>query len=365
MEWTEQHNYAIAFGAGLGLSNRQIAALMGITRNAVIGRRHRIGLYSDLPIRMVRKQAIKPPREKKLRSPAANKAPSWTNAETEILRANYHLNSNELAKLLPARSISAIQRHRLELSLYRINKFTPEDDATITADFNASVPIEEIAAKLNRTSGSIRQRIFHALKLHRDSRKTKLVKKFGVECLTISDDPNVIRQIFINEATKKLAADRLEYETKILAVLDAMDGALASGADRKTEFQAALAAGATLQGIGDRNGITRERVRQIAYSVKPKFFPRPPRNIECDRCGNDFLGNGNRRYCETCKPLHLADQYAATLAAHRANRERYKKGTRHKLIGKQRVKAALAQFSAADLREVLTDTLAKLDKNVP
>ncbi len=41
MIWSAKHDYAIAFGAALGMTTEQIGECIGTNKNAVIGRAHR------------------------------------------------------------------------------------------------------------------------------------------------------------------------------------------------------------------------------------------------------------------------------------------------------------------------------------
>lgn len=302
--WTTERLYALAFGTALGLSASQIAASMGdVTRNAIIGKWARTRSIVHSP-------DLRPEAWKRRRKAAAMKRKPiirinmWTKEEDAILRkcAAKRMTSREIAKRLPGRTIPAIlaRRKTLDVVTYSIKRFTPEDDEIIRSDFAASVPIEETAVKLGRSYGVLRQRIFY-LGLRRDGRKTKLAKKFGMDVLQISDDPNEIVRVMAERQAAQKAAVKAERAAKSKAAIEALEKALAEGTDRKTAYQAAMLGGATLQQVGDHQGITRERVRQIVSDQRSQLAEK---EAECRTCGEPFKRNvGIQKYCsELCRP---------------------------------------------------------------
>lgn len=182
--WEPQEDYAVAFAAGLGLSARETAKALGngYTRNMVIGRCHRIGISMN-GYAIPRPSAEK---ERKVLQRLARKN-LWTPEEEQILRDNFLSGRARLAELLPGRTIGAIafRCHSLGLMLYNIRRFTSEHDAIIRERYLAHVPTEKIGQELGRSEGTIHQRILR-LGLKRDSRKTRLAKRFGVDVLSIS-----------------------------------------------------------------------------------------------------------------------------------------------------------------------------------
>ena len=90
VNWTPELDCAVAFGSGLGLSNRDIAVCLGggITRNSIIGRRHRIGLIDISEPKASRRRPMKPKKLKPIK--ALRPAPiRWTPEEDQIIRDTY------------------------------------------------------------------------------------------------------------------------------------------------------------------------------------------------------------------------------------------------------------------------------------
>lgn len=151
-------------------------------------------------------------------------------------------------------------------------RFTSEEDQILRAEWIAYTPIEEIAAKLQRSSGVIRQRIYYH---HGDLRGVRsqpvslAVRRFGRDVLKASSDPvkaaQITREAVLNaKAAARMAAINARNERR-QRLLTEMLAAVPNGRD--DAIFAARAAGLELQAIGDALGITRERVRQIYHRV--------------------------------------------------------------------------------------------------
>lgn len=362
--WTPELDYAVAFGSGLGLSNREIAALLGpeFTRNTIIGRRHRIGLTAGAPSRSPK---LKNGRTRNLKGTFI-KSPDWSESEIATLRANHLKKPFELRALLPGRSIAAISTHRRNLGLFQQRRFSIDEDAIIRNEWVAHTPVQDIATRLDRSYGNVSQRIVK-LGLKRDGRKTRLAKRWGIEALSISDDPHAIMAHFSEIERKAKETKQAEIDAAVMSALDAMDVSLGEGLDRRVAFQIAMALGATLQQVGDRVGITRERVRQIVDNVKPwaGYIPRAPRAIECKHCHTVFTvsGKGARMYCDT--PSCRADRQESREAAIRAYQTEYRNRTiaksgRKKWKTRASVKEKILSMSKEELADIFADLAASL-----
>lgn len=75
-----------------------------------------------------------------------------------------------------------------------------------------------------------------------------------------------------------------------------------------TEAQALYAAGWTLEALGDRYGVTRERVRQ-KINTDVVVHSRP-HDRTCTKCGRVFQGRKYTILCEACKPRKEYDRCA-------------------------------------------------------
>ncbi len=153
-------------------------------------------------------------------------------------------------------------------------RFTFEEDCYIRQEFLTHTPIKEIAAKLNRSPGTVGQRIFHHhsdLKGLRYGPLTRLVCKYGKEVLV----PNVgakeavkiilERKIHAYAAAKTAARNAVQAER--FRVLEEMRTSIAAGGSRNKAIFTARAHGVPLRAIAAEFGITRERVRQICGRV--------------------------------------------------------------------------------------------------
>lgn len=360
--WTPQRDYALAFGTGLGMSASQIARSMGdVTRNAVIGRWHRLGMSAcDRPAR---------PRKT---IPALERSPPprvWTEAEDAEIRGGFGLgeSDNTIATRLPGRSYGAVYMRRLQLGLKKLSlrRFSEEEDAIIRGDYLAHVDVGITALKINRTFGAVRQRIL-ALGLTRDARKTRLAAKFGAEALQLSDDPAEIARIMQRREAGARAQREAEHQARVGKTLDIMDAALAAGEDRKAAFQAAMLAGCTLQQIGDRVGVTRERVRQVSEGLKPTRKPAPPRRLNCQSCGSHFDGHGSRKYCDAPECIEARQETRRQYA--REYQERHRQELRvykRHWTRRSRMKEKLLAMETSDLAEMLVDLSRQIGAKQP
>jgi transposase len=296
------------------------------------------------------------------------KSKNWTPEEDKLLAdcVEQKMSDPEIHLLMPNRTVSAItaRRQGLKLMHYSAKRFTSDDDTYIRQTWADHVPTEEIAEKLNRSIGTIQQRV-HYLGLKRDSRKTILAKRYGPGVLQISDDPVVIRAVMNDNERKQKAAIAAENKDTVKQALDAMEVSIGAGIDRRLAMQAARLAGASLEQISQRFGITRERVRQITERIKTGHRAANPRKIEprtitCIRCQKPFTVEtfGRFKYCTTCAPIVQVKSYERnkqrSKAAYRANPEKYKAYNRKyyqkraKVLREQRLMEALAEMTPTD-----------------
>lgn len=249
VRYSEQELETIKKMYAEGATDNDMAVALGRPVLGISQKRHQLGLKRN----------------------AAPATRAWTSEETQKVREGVAngLTYFQISEALHDRSHQQVQSFACYvLGLHRgLRKFTPEEDDFLTREFLAYKPREEIAALLKRTVGALNQRILH-LGLRREMRRTLLVKRFK-EAAT---DPRSVDEIKA-EIAQKDHAEKLqrsaEQEAIIADVLKSMIQALNWGASRRPVFQTALAAGATLQEIGECVGITRERVRQIVHGVTP------------------------------------------------------------------------------------------------
>lgn len=287
----------------------------------------------------------------------------WTETEDYIIRNGIAngMTDRDLEAILPGRTAAQIRDHRynvLNLTRLEVKRFTAADDEQIKADWAAFVPLEDTATKLGRTLGVMRQRVLR-LKLTRKSGKTRLVQKYGLDVLKLGNTTEEIRQALADANDKVKAASQEQEAAKIRQALATMEAEIAAGGDKRVALQAARLKGVTLQEIGDRLAITRERVRQITmgetHSRSEKviagqkrryagvFIDRvKERTIQCTACPKTFVvtRRGAFKYCPECA---YNKQRAATAAS---NAGRYAE------LRKQNFIKRLENFAPDALREI-------------
>ncbi len=157
-------------------------------------------------------------------------------------------------------------------------QFTPEEDQIIRADYLAHVDVAVTAAKLGRSWGAVRQRIFHhmkdMLKQGRTPRSWRVLRRYGSSMLELGVSPDeaaVKVKELVAAAKAQARAAALEAKARRRKErIDLMREQIAGGRERDAAVFEARALGAALEVIGHAIGLTRERVRQICdhYAFK-------------------------------------------------------------------------------------------------
>ncbi len=146
----------------------------------------------------------------------------------------------------------------------RGRRFTPRDNVRISEWYAAYMPVPKIADRLGRSVGAIRQRVL-ALKLYRDHGVSSCLKwaPDHLRARVLEMDPKAFRDMCFawrREQWDMQRADRAaEKERRVAQACAAIDRSL----DRDAKICAMRQAGMTLEAIGQRCGLTRERVRQL------------------------------------------------------------------------------------------------------
>ena len=157
-------------------------------------------------------------------------------------------------------------------------RFTPEEDEIIRADYLAHVDIAITAAKLGRSWGAVRQRIFHymkdLLKQGRTPRSWRVLRQYGSSMLEQGASPDeaalkVKEMVAAAKAQARAAALEAKARRRQERI-DLMLEQIAKGRERDAAVFEARSLGAALEDIGRAIGVTRERVRQICdhYAFK-------------------------------------------------------------------------------------------------
>jgi hypothetical protein len=178
-------------------------------------------------------------------------------------------------------SLAAIRNKAIALGVHTTlprRRFTPEEDRIIRADYLAHVDVGVTAAKLGRSWGAVRQRIFHhmkdLLKQGRTPRSWRVLRRYGPSMLEHGNTPDeaarkVKELVAVAEGHARAAA--LEARAKRRQErIDLMLEQIAGGRERDAAVFEARVLGAAFEEIGRAVGLTRERVRQICdqYAFK-------------------------------------------------------------------------------------------------
>jgi DNA-directed RNA polymerase sigma subunit (sigma70/sigma32) len=156
--------------------------------------------------------------------------------------------------------------------------FTPEEDRIIRADYLAHVDIAVTAAKLGRSWGAVRQRIFHhmkdLLKQGRTTRSWRALRQYGPSMLDHGASPDeaalMVKELVTAVKARARAAALEAKARRRRERIDLMLEQIAGGRERDAAIFEARSLGAAFEDIGRAIGVTRERVRQICndYAFK-------------------------------------------------------------------------------------------------
>jgi DNA-directed RNA polymerase sigma subunit (sigma70/sigma32) len=171
-------------------------------------------------------------------------------------------------------SFAALRNKAIALGVHAAvprRKFSPEEDRLIRADYLAHVDVAVTAAKLGRSRGAVRQRIFHHLKdllnQGRTPRSARALRQFGPAMLEHGASPDEAAlkvKEMVTAATAQARAAALEAKARRRRErIDMMLEQIAGGRERDAAVFEARALGVALEDIGRAIGVTRERVRQI------------------------------------------------------------------------------------------------------
>jgi hypothetical protein len=188
----------------------------------------------------------------------------WTE-DDHILREDWAagVRSQDIARKL-GRHRDAVCRRARKLKLSpRCVRISAEQDLILRRDWAAYVPVQEIARKLNRSVGVVRGFV-RERKLRRSGPATRAFA-WAPDHLK-AELPKLGPKAFCAAcyAWRKQQCDSAKAE-KIAALAAAVAKIVRRrGLSRNEKIKAMRESGLTLQAIGDRYGLTRERVRQIA-----------------------------------------------------------------------------------------------------
>lgn len=155
-------------------------------------------------------------------------------------------------------------------------RFTPEEDAELRRAYIDLEDLKVTAAKMGRSYGVIRQRLYHyhhdLMFTTRTSESQRAVNRYGKEVLSAFDEN-------YERAAKKIKAAKIEAksiaraqaiaarEQKLRSDFEIADKEIAQGKNRNEAIFELRASGINLEVIGNHFNITRERIRQIFDKV--------------------------------------------------------------------------------------------------
>jgi hypothetical protein len=175
-----------------------------------------------------------------------------------------------------------------------LRRFTPEEDDVIRRDYAAYVPTQEIAWRLERDEGTVRQRILHlnlrrsmmvslALRWAPQHLKERLPEmpadEFLAACATWREEENDKLQ----NAEQEQRDQRRHELQQIAADID-----MRRDLSRNQKMILKRSAGMTLESVAQQHGLTRERVRQLT----------DPNYVACPKKAEDRLERWQQRQHE-------------------------------------------------------------------
>lgn len=288
IEWTTERVNALRAMAAHGMTAKEIGAALGATRNAVLGKCHRIGISLAMND------------DKQAR--ASQRLSAWHKKHPRLnVRTNVRLS---LRERLAKENVGQIIQHMrdsgktwaeiaarfgmstpnirvwAELTGYKFKKnnqkISEEEIAYIIKSYNSYVPVEEIADTLGRSYGVTRQIILRLQKRsqlgNRDGYRFKAIHHYGCN----PDDPRDGRVMLAEAVEAKRARElndaevlRRSHEDAVFEALEAMANNIENGMSREEAMLKAREV-CTLEEIAACFGITRERVRQICAKLEKR-----------------------------------------------------------------------------------------------
>lgn len=280
--WTEERDEIIRSMFPQQKTAAEVAEVLGVSRNAVLGRAHRLNVKKRV---MEKQNPSRKKKGKRLRLPRQ----SITSHRDWLIENEFHILMKDMKEAgmtwrevgdqlgvsyLTVQYWVNILGIRKSLDEPRI-RFSDEDVNYIRTAWAAFAPVEDIADKLNRSYGTIRQKIMslqHAGLLGaRNHYGARVYKKYGKDLLQEGVDPEEVFKR-VNEAkVEALVAAKAQAknakERRITLALEQMHKSIADGEDRNVAIFRCRAEGVTLERLGDEFNITRERIRQICDTV--------------------------------------------------------------------------------------------------
>lgn len=273
MDWTDELDDTLKEGIKKGLTAKEIAKKIGhdITRNAVLGRIFRQGWSKE----MVKKQSIgQAVRGKKPKQRSIFRIQPEDVIDRIMDLKDLGLTWVEVGETIGV-SMATARIWGIQYGGYDpiVRKhFTPEEIDYIIQAYGDHVPVEDMADKLNRSYGVIRQKVLKLQQLgrittHRDAQRTRLLRRYGAQALQAGTDPSdalhkiaEAKRIAFANAMNEAVKARTYFKQQ---AIEEMAADIAAGVDRNEAIFKARAKGVTLNEISDCFDITRERVRQI------------------------------------------------------------------------------------------------------
>jgi hypothetical protein len=150
-------------------------------------------------------------------------------------------------------------------------RFTPEDDRIIAEEWGKNTHVNDIAAKLFRDAGTVRQRIIRLELPARNGALTRMRKRYGDDVMAFGETPTqIVCKTREHVAEAMLIAKQTVAEAKRKVhrfTLDRLRQQIADGVRRNDAIFEARCAGLTLNTLGEEFGVTHERIRQLCLQV--------------------------------------------------------------------------------------------------
>ena len=283
MDWTSDMDDILREGLKQGLSARLISDQLGVTRNAVLGRTYRLKLSGTIKRKRKPVAGLKPgPKTDSKRPTGLYYRPrvkinpnDYLDDIMDLRDMGYQWNDIAQETGLTVAKVREIAIIWGGYVVKQVNHFDQDEIDYIIKAWKEHVPVEEIADKLGRSFGVIRQKI-HQLNhkgllkdFNRDAAKTRLLRHYGVKALEYGATPQeALRNIA--EAKQRAVAEAMNAARKSASkrrslAVETMLADIAAGVERDEAIFRARCDSARLEEIGDAFDppLTRERIRQI------------------------------------------------------------------------------------------------------
>ncbi len=282
--WTEERDNVIRNMFAERKTAAQTAEALGVSRNAVLGRAHRLTIKGRLekvkkPLGRPKKAALK--RREPHQGGIARRDWLVENDFPTLMKdmKEAGMTWKEIGAALGV-SFSTISNwvNLLELRKpleYERTPFSEEEMEYIKTAWAAYVPLEDMADKMGRTYGTLRQKVLWMQRANKLSGRshygTRIYKKYGASLLEEGVNVEDLHHKLADAKVAAFSAAKTQAKNaktkRVNLAIQQMKKNIEEGMDRNMAIFRCRAEGVTLEILGAEFNITRERIRQLCDKV--------------------------------------------------------------------------------------------------